>query len=113
MLTLTEERALLNSRHTQNFTSYRFTKSHYRVEKHTKIPDIIYTQIQHLTGGKVRDGGGKCFTQTGRGRCPAEEMSARGNVHAGRCPVGVCPSTRCHVVNYCTSAWSVARNLFN
>ena len=53
MLTLVKVWMHLNRRHTQNFTSYRPTRSYYRVEKHTEIPDIIYTQMQHLTGGKV------------------------------------------------------------
>jgi len=50
MLTLTEVWAHLNRRHTQNFSSYRPTKSHYRVEKHIELLDIIYTQMQHRTG---------------------------------------------------------------
>jgi len=60
MLTLIEVWAHLNRRHTQHFTSYRPTKSYYRVEKHTEILDIIYTQMQHLTGGKIRKG--ECLT---------------------------------------------------
>jgi len=73
--------AHLNRRHTQNFTCYRPTKSHYRVEKHTEIPDIIYTQMQHLIGGKVREG--EMSYSNWR-----EEMSSGGIVLAGRCPCG-------------------------
>jgi len=79
LFTLIKVRAHLNRRHTHNFTSYRPSKSHYRVEKYTEIPDIIYTQMQHLAGGKVRKG--KCFTQTGRGdvrrgKCPTPRKSS-------------------------------------
>jgi len=48
-----------------------------------------HTQLQHLEGGKVREG--ECPTQTGRGRYPGE-MSERGDVRAGEIRRGKYPT---------------------
>jgi len=85
MLTPIEVWSHLNSRHTQNFTSCRPTKSHYSVEKHTEIPDIIYTQMT-FDRGSSPGMGNILFTLAGGDvqrenvRPGSGEMSGGGNV---------------------------------
>ena len=75
MLTLIEVWAHLNRRHAQNCLPYRPSKSHYRVEKYTEIPDIIYTQMQHLTGRKVREA--KCPTGSAHMKCLLPKLCSK------------------------------------